>query len=75
MHVNTHFPHSLCFSFFNQLLVVGCVGYVQTSQLCWLGAQPCVHSDPLVCFYSPVHDEDEQKRLLVTVWNRAGDSR
>lgn len=25
--------------------------------------------------HSPVHEEDEQKRLLVTVWNRAGSSR
>ncbi|XP_059781368.1 regulator of G-protein signaling 3 isoform X2 [Balaenoptera ricei] len=26
-------------------------------------------------FFFPVPEEDEQKRLLVTVWNRAGDSR
>ncbi|XP_032721552.1 regulator of G-protein signaling 3 isoform X1 [Lontra canadensis] len=26
-------------------------------------------------FFFPVQEEDEQKRLLVTVWNRAGDSR
>nr|XP_051698755.1 regulator of G-protein signaling 3 isoform X2 [Oryctolagus cuniculus] len=26
-------------------------------------------------FFFPVHEEDEQKRLLVTVWNRAGGSR
>ncbi|XP_040819813.1 regulator of G-protein signaling 3 isoform X4 [Ochotona curzoniae] len=26
-------------------------------------------------FFFPVHEEDEQKRLLVTVWNRAGSSR
>lgn len=38
------------------------------------GAEQCSQAVPSAC-YSPVQEEDEQKRLLVTVWNRERNSR
>ena len=47
----------------------------------WLRGQPLAERSwgssravPSAC-YSPVQEEDEQKRLLVTVWNRERNSR
>ena len=78
MNINIHIPLYLGSSLFNQLLMVGRSGYFQElpyEGLC--GAGPELSSVNTLCglFCSPVQEEDEQKRLLVTVWNRAGDSR
>lgn len=79
MNVNTHLPHYLCCSLFNQLLWLvfrlfpKFAMMLDSVGLDWSSALLTHLLSGLLC--SPVQEEDEQKRLLVTVWNRAGDSR